>query len=106
MQIFSKNGDGTYVSTGVVPSAGWIKKVSEASGTNFDLNDVFIPVSSDGTESNGTFSDYCWVAANCVLYQSGNWAYGSLDGAFVFHVYNASSTSSTNIGLRVAKYGD
>lgn len=105
LQIFSKNGDGTYVSTGVVPSGGWIKKVSEASGTNFDLNDVFVPVSSDGTESNGTFSDYCWVAANCVLYQSGYWDYASQNGAFVFDVNHASSNSGANVGLRVAKYG-
>ena len=106
LHIFSTQGDGTYVSTGVVPAGGWIKKVSEASGTNFDLNDVFIPTVSDGTESNGTFGDYCWVAANCVLYMSGGWVYGSQAGAFAFDVGGASSDSNTNIGFRVAKYGD
>ena len=106
LHIFSTQGDGTYVSTGVVPAGGWIKKVSEASGTNFDLNDVFIPTVSDGTESNGTFGDYCWVAANCVLYMSGYWGYGSQAGAFSFDVGDASSGAGAGFGFRVAKYGD
>ena len=104
-QIFSNQGDGTYVSTGVQVAAGWIKEVSEASGTNFDLNDVFVPSVSDGTESNGTFGDYCWVAANCVLYQSGDWGHGSGGGAFAVYVNDGASHSSTFIGFRVAKYG-
>ena len=105
-QIFSNQGDGSYVSTSVVPAAGWIKTASEASGTNFDLKDVFIPAVSDGTEGNGTFGDYCWESANCVLYTSGSWGDGSQAGAFVFHVYDASSYADTLLGFRVAKYGD
>jgi hypothetical protein len=105
-QIFSNQGDGSYVSTSVVPAAGWIKTASEASGTNFDLKDVFVPAVSDGTEGNGTFGDYCREAANCVLYTSGNWDNGSQAGAFVFSVNIASSYANTTLGFRVAKYGD
>jgi hypothetical protein len=105
-QIFSTQGDGTYVDTGVTVAAGWIKEVSEAKGTNFDLTDVFVPSVSDGTEANGTYGDYCWVAANCVLYQSGGWAYGSRTGAFVFDVANGAAYSDGDIGLRLAKYAD
>ena len=103
--IFSNRGDGSYVFTGVPVAAGWIKETSEATGTNFDMNDVFVPSVADGTEGNGTFGDYSWVAANCVLYQSGDWDNGTQDGAFVSSVNNAASNSNTDLGFRVAKYG-
>lgn len=105
-QIFSNQGDGSYVNTNVIPTNGWIKAVSEASGTNFDLKDVFIPSVVDGTEGNGTFGDYSWGTASCVLYTSGDWGYGSRAGAFMFYVDSASSRAYASIGFRVAKYGD
>lgn len=103
-QIFDNKGNGTYKSTGVVVAGGWIKSCAEATGTDFDCNDVFIPSVSDSTEGNGTYSDYCWVSANCVYYASGDWDNGTQFGAFVFYVLNAASYSSTGIGLRLAKY--
>lgn len=105
-QIFSNQGDGSYVGTNVVPTNGWIKAVAEASGTNFDLKDVFVPAVADGTEGNGTFGDYGWESTNCVLYTSGHWGNGSQAGAFMFYVSYASSYAYTTFGFRVAKYGD
>lgn len=104
IQIFDNQGNGTYKNTGVVLPGGWIKETSRASGDGFDLGDVFVPSVCDGTESNGTYSDYSWVAANCVLYQSGSWAYGSQAGAFAFYATNTASHSDNDIGFRIAKY--
>lgn len=105
-QIFSNQGDGTYVSTGVTnPGEGWITEVSEANGTNFDLSDVFLPSATNGTESNGTYGDYHWTGKSTVLYRSGSWDYGSGCGSFTSFVYNAASGSGSNVGFRLAKYG-
>ena len=103
IQIFDNQGNGTYKNTGVVLPGGWIKETSRTSGDGFDLGDVFVPSVCDGTESNGTYSDYSWVAANCVLYQSGGWAYGSNAGAFAFDAGRGASDSYSNLGFRVAK---
>lgn len=103
-QIFDNKGKGTYVNTGVVVTQGWIKTCAETVGDDFNCNDVFIPSVSDGTETNGTYSDYCWVSSNCVLYCSGSWSYGSLCGAFLFNVNGSASHSNSLIGLRLAKY--
>lgn len=105
-QIFSNQGDGTYVSTGVTnPASGWITEMSEAKGTNFDLSDVFLPSATDGTEGNGTYGDYHWTGKNTVLYRGGSWNHGSRYGAFTFHVSDAASHSMSGIGLRLAKSG-
>lgn len=105
-QIFSNQGDGTYVSTGVTtPASGWITEMSEAKGTNFDLSDVFLPSATDGTEGNGTYGDYHWTGKGTVLYRSGRWRDGSNGGAFAFHVDNGASGSNSTVGLRLAKYG-
>lgn len=103
IQIFDNLGNGTYKNTNVVLSGGWIKETSRASGDGFDLGDVFVPSVCDGTESNGTYSDYSWVAANCVLYQSGFWVDGTRAGAFVFCANASASYSDGGIGFRVAK---
>ena len=103
IQIFDNQGNGTYKNTGVVLPGGWIKETSRTSGNGFDLGDVFVPSVCDGTESNGTYSDYSWVSANCVLYQSGDWAIGSCAGAFAFHATYGASHSNGIIGFRVAK---
>ena len=103
IQIFDNQGNGTYKNTGVVLPGGWIKETSRTSGNGFDLGDVFVPSVCDGTESNGTYSDYSWVSANCVLYQSGGWGYGSTAGAFAFRASVGASNSDSRIGFRVAK---
>ena len=105
-QIFSTQGDWTYVNTGIsAPSEGWITEMSEAKGTNFDMTDVFVPSATNGTESNGTYGDYMWKNNSTVLYRSGNWVNGSRYGAFTFHVNNGASYSNSSIGLRLAKEG-
>ena len=103
IQIFDNQGNGTYKNTGVVLPGGWIKETSRTSGNGFDLGDVFVPSVCDGTESNGTYSDYSWVSANCVLYQSGGWGYGSHAGAFAFRAILGASNSYSDLGFRVAK---
>lgn len=103
-QIFDNKGYGTYKNTGVVVAGGWIKSCAEATGPDFDCNDVFIPSVSDGTETNGTYGDFCWVRPGSVYYTSGDWVNGSDCGAFVFTVYYPSSYSYTDVGLRLAKY--
>lgn len=105
-QIFDNQGNGEYKNTGVVVTEGWIKSCAEAKGANFDLSDVFVPAVSDGTEANGTYSDYCWARPGSVFYVSGSWDYGSRDGAFVFSVNDPASNSGVGLGLRLAKYAD
>lgn len=108
-QIFSNQGDGTYVSTGVVaPNSGWITEMSEAKGTNFDLSDVFLPSATDSTESNGTYGDFYSgvITTNLVpIYRSGSWADDFKAGAFVCNNENALFVKVDWLGFRLAKEG-
>ena len=59
MRIFKNDGSQTYVDTGITPcGAGWLKDVLHNKGTNYDLGDVFLAASVDGTQANGSFGDY------------------------------------------------
>lgn len=79
---------------------GWIKAVAQGK-----YGDV-VPTAHGGSETT-YYSDYSWFnpTANRIFLRSGDSANGSLCGVFVAAAYNASSTSWTNIGARLAFYG-
>lgn len=79
---------------------GWIKTVAQGK-----YGDV-LPTSNGGSETT-YYSDYSWFnpTANRIFLRSGNSDDGSLCGVFVAYANNASSSSWTTVGARLAFYG-
>ena len=106
IQILDRNGSGSMINTGLtaVTSTGYPTDIFTTSGTNFDLNDVFLPKAIDGASGNGTFGDYYWAACNnFVCYHGGDWAYGACVGLFCLYLDCPASYSTSDIGGRLAK---
>ena len=82
IHILSNKMDGTMIDTGISCSgkSGWIKECMTDKGANYDLSDVFLAKSVDGTEANGTFGDYSNLG----------------NGGYAFYSYY--SSSSTGFG--------
>lgn len=79
---------------------GWIKTIAQGK-----YGDV-LPTSNGGSETT-YYSDYSWFnpTGNRIFLRSGNSDDGSLCGVFVAYANNASSSSWTTIGARLAFYG-
>ncbi|WP_281982941.1 Ig-like domain-containing protein [Azonexus hydrophilus] len=103
-EIWDKNGNKTWVNTGVTaPADGYPVTFATASGASFDLGLLMLPQTSNASAANGTTGDCFWRAANCVAYHGGGWSYGPDAGLFSLYVYNAASYSYSPIGGRLAK---
>lgn len=79
---------------------GWIKAVAQGK-----YGDV-VPTAHGGSETT-YYSDYSWFnpTGNRIFLRSGNSADGSRCGVFVANANDASSTSWTDVGARLAFYG-
>lgn len=79
---------------------GWTKAVAQGK-----YGDV-VPTAHGGSETT-YYSDYSWFnpTGNRIFLRSGSSGHGSRCGVFVAHAHDASSTSWTNIGARLAFYG-
>lgn len=79
---------------------GWIKAVAQGK-----YGDV-VPTAHGGSETT-YYSDYSWFnpTVNRIFLRSGNSGDGSRCGVFVATADNASSTSWTTVGARLAFYG-
>lgn len=79
---------------------GWTKAVAQGK-----YGDV-VPTAHGGSETT-YYSDYSWFnpTGNRIFLRSGDSDYGSQCGVFVADANNASSTSWTRIGARLAFYG-
>lgn len=79
---------------------GWTKAVAQGK-----YGDV-VPTAHGGSETT-YYSDYSWFnpTGNRIFLRSGNSDHGSRCGVFVAYANNASSSSWTNIGARLAFYG-
>jgi len=106
LEIFRNDGTRAFVNTNLaLPTAnGWIVDMLTNQGVGFDLRDVFVPNTTNATETNGSYGDHHWAAvANGVLYMGGTWNNGSNAGVFYTYLHNVASDSSTAIGGRLAK---
>ena len=79
---------------------GWTKAVAQGK-----YGDV-VPTAHGGSETT-YYSDYSWFnpTGNRIFLRSGASGHGSRCGVFVAYAHDASSTSWTNIGARLAFYG-
>lgn len=79
---------------------GWTKAVAQGK-----YGDV-VPTAHGGSETT-YYSDYSWFnpTGNRIFLRSGNSGDGSQCGVFIAHAYNASSTSWSTLGARLAFYG-
>lgn len=79
---------------------GWTKAVAQGK-----YGDV-VPTAHGGSETT-YYSDYSWFnpTGNRIFLRSGKSDYGSPCGVFLAGAYNASSTSYTTFGARLAFYG-
>ena len=102
VRIFKNDGSQTYVDTGITPcGAGWLKDVLHNKGTNYDLGDVFLAASVDGTQANGSFGDYQYFYGGYVF--NSYWSARADRGPFCLHASSTSCTSSA-LGFRLARY--
>lgn len=79
---------------------GWIKAVAQGK-----YGDV-VPTAHGGSETT-YYSDYSWFnpTGNRIFLRSGNSEHGFRCGVFIAYASNASSTSWTSFGARLAFYG-
>lgn len=79
---------------------GWTKAVAQGK-----YGDV-VPTAHGGSETT-YYSDYSWFnpTGNRIFLRSGISGYGSPCGVFVANAYNASSSSWSTVGARLAFYG-
>lgn len=79
---------------------GWIKAIAQGK-----YGDV-VPTAYGGSETT-YYSDYSWFnpTGNRIFLRSGLSVYGSRCGVFVAYAHNASSSSWTSVGARLAFYG-
>lgn len=103
-KIWDKNGNKTYQTTSLTaPTSNYPVTMATATGTDYDLATVFAAETTNATAGNGTYGDYFYQAANCVAYHGGNWSDGANAGLFYLRVSYAASTSSPDVGGRLAK---
>ena len=102
VRIFKNDGSQTYVDTGITPcGAGWLKDVLHNKGTNYDLGDVFLAASVDGTQANGSFGDYQYFNGGYVFYS--DWTAYAYRGPF--HLGSSSAGyAGSGLGFRLARY--
>ena len=102
VRIFKNDGSQTYVDTGITPcGAGWLKDVLHNKGTNYDLGDVFLAASVDGTQANGSFGDYQYFNGGYVFYSY--WAPSASRGPFDLS-YSGAGGADGSLGFRLARY--
>lgn len=107
--VHDNKGYGNYINTGATlptMSDTGIMEMQDATGEDFDLNDMFIPKTASSTAAASTFRDGGWMSTGDVraLRCSGDWDVGASCGLFTFHTGNAPSDSNTVLGLRLAKW--
>lgn len=105
LEVWDRLGHRNFVSTGITPpSTGWIVSVNHGVGGSWDLRDIFMPLSVDGTQGNGTFADYYYRGTGeRVAYHGGGWSLGAYAGLFHLSLSYTPSHSFTNLGARLAK---
>ena len=102
--IWDKNGNKTYKTTSLTaPASNYPITMATATGTDYDLSQVFAAETTNATAGNGTYGDYFYQSPSCVAYHGGNWSNGANAGLFWLDVGYAASISSTSIGGRLAK---
>lgn len=70
-------------------------------GTNYDLGDVFLAASVDGTQANGSFGDPQNFYRGYVF--SSYWGSGAYCGPFYLHRDDTEGTFN-RLGFRLARY--
>ena len=108
-RVFDNQGNQTYINTGATLPTGtdaWVKDIFTASGTNFDLNDGFLPSSVDSSQTNRIFSDYYWYPSSTdyIALIGGYWYEGAYCGLFYWSLNAKSADSYSHVGFRVAKW--
>ena len=107
--VHDNKGYGNYINTGATlptMSNTGIMEMQDATGEDFDLNDMFIPKTASSTAEASTFRDGGWMATGDVraLYCGGDWDDGASCGLFTFDADSAPSYSTASLGLRLAKW--
>jgi len=105
IQVWDKSQ--AYVNTGLgVPATGWPTAMRENADDDYDLRELFIPLTVSGTEGNGTFADYFYSSSSGlehVCYHGGGWGFGSIAGLFSLALSNRASSTDPDVGSRLAK---
>lgn len=103
-QVWNKDGSRSYVNTGVTaPASGWAASLSAAAGAGFDLAGLFLPATTNATQTNGTLGDYFYTGSNTVAHHGGHWSDGAYAGLFNVYVSHSASYANAHLGGRLAK---
>ena len=107
VQIFNQNGNGTWVNTGsVIPATGYPVSMKELNNADCNLKLLFVADSVDSSAGNATYADYFYsntAGSEFVCYHGGKWGNGAYAGLFLLLLCHVASSSSTDIGGRLAK---
>lgn len=108
IRIFDKNGNGTYISTGVTASSadGWVSDLHDEAGSGYNLSFLFLGKIFDSSENNGTFGDFQHSPDSGevnICYHGGYWGDGSQAGLFYLSLSSEASLSNSIFGSRLAK---
>ena len=102
IHILSSDMDGTMVDTGITPcGSGYPVTFLSTKGTRFDLGDVFIAATKDGSAANGSCGDYQFLSTGYAFHS--NWGSSSTSyGPFYLSNLRPSSTNAA-LGFRLRK---
>jgi len=102
IRIFDNDGGQTYTDTGLTPCGGtWMKDCLHDKGSGFDMGDVFIAKTAEGTQANGSFGDYQGLHGGDVFCAAG----GAVADCGPFCLGDATSSHAYSLlGFRLAKY--
>lgn len=106
IEVFDRDGDGTYVSTGFVRigETGWPTSMNSSYGATYDLRDVFVPATIAGGSADGTYGDRLissYAGTRCL--HGGDWYAQGNAGLFSYDWSKIATNMGSEMGGRLAK---
>jgi len=109
INLWDREGNQTWVNTGQTPpnmnNYTYPVTFMDASGSGYDMDDVFIGKTGPTSNSGATAPDYQYWnnSAESFPFVGGGWSYGADAGLWNVYCSNAASDSYTSLGARLAK---
>jgi formylglycine-generating enzyme required for sulfatase activity len=101
--LWVNDDNNNLINTGIAPTFGTSGGSFSLLRADESLKTECIPATGTGIVCNGGDGFYFATSGTMVLYRGGNWANGSLCGLFAFSVNSPASSSSTDVGFRLAR---
>jgi hypothetical protein len=109
INLWDRDGNQTWVNTGQTPpninNSTYPVTFMDASGSGYDMDDVFIGKTGPTSNSGATAPDYQYWnnSAESFPFVGGYWSNGANAGLWIVHCNYAASRSNSSLGARLAK---